>query len=282
MVTSPTTNKNASTDENGNPGLIAHNPDTGETGKIFVKDGMIYSLAQNVTTKFREAFESYSPVSSRDAATEDTRWLESKDAADIITLDGNAASASYLVISKSPLVQNTESSIETIQDFDMPMELSIGLHMSQRVVGTEAYVEMIDTDTPIATPDEIQVSAIQQAGTVLTITTPAPHGYVHGKRFCIADCADSRFNYQNLVVSAVVSPVQFQATAGANGTIPSVTAGPFASGKIVFRPPFNGSQNGVNMCFENTTAANASLYIKSEGGDSLPSGTILGNHSVTV
>lgn len=44
----------------------------------------------------------------------------------------------------------------------------------------------------------------------------------------------------------------------------------------------NYAKNGVSLAFENATATNGSIFVKSEGGDSLPSGTIAGNHAVTV
>jgi hypothetical protein len=50
-------------------------------------------VSANVTTKFREAFETYTPGAN---------WTESKASGDLVFVDGNAAAASYLVISLSP------------------------------------------------------------------------------------------------------------------------------------------------------------------------------------
>jgi hypothetical protein len=51
---------------------------------------------------------------------------------------------------------------------------------------------------------------------------------------------------------------------------------------VYIRPRLGRAQNGVAEIFENPTATNASLYIRSASGDTLPSGTIVGNQSTTV
>ena len=239
---------------------------------------MIKSSAQNISTKFRDSFEKYEPNSGG-------LWREiSKATGDIIQVDGNAASASYLVISKDPLVDGQETIIESISTFDMPMEMSFGLHMSQRTLGQEFFVEIVDTDEAMSTQADIDIANIQQTTTTITVNTPTPHGLVPGKRIGIKNVPDSRFNYPSLVVASIPSPTQFTATAGPGGTIASVTAGPYSTAgmKVYYRPAFNYSKNGVNYVFENTTATNATLYVRGSSGDTLPSGTILGNQSGTV
>ncbi len=166
----------------------------------------------------------------------------------------------------------------------MPFEMSIGLSLSQRTLGQDTHIEFVDTD-PTDTPiDDIAISAIQQATTVLTVTTSAPHGLVPGKRIGIKGCPDSRLNYPSVVVSTIPSPNQFTVAAGPAGNIASVTAGPYnTAGMMVYlRPTMNYSKNGVSECFENATAPNGSIFCKSEGGDSLVSGTIAGSHAITI
>lgn len=237
----------------------------------------VNAISNNITTKFREAFEAYDPVNGR-------KWVESKADGDLIFVDGNAAAASYLVISKSPLDAGTESAVTSIASVGMPIDASIGLSMSQRTLGQEFAIEMIDNGAPLPDVPDLAISAISQTTTVLTVDTVLPHGLSVGKSVGIRDCSNLLANYPALVVASVPSPTQFTATAGPGGTIPSqtITNPAGAKGFVYFRERFGRARNGVSEIFENATATNASLYIRSESGDALPSGTVAGSHSVTV
>ena len=239
-----------------------------ESGKLSVV------AASNIKTKFREAFEDYSPNSPT------SNWTEIKADGDITIADGNAVAASYLVISKSPWNTGSSTVIETRGRFSMPFDCSIGLHTSQRVVGQEFAIDFVDDDL-LPTDTQLTISNISQTTTTLTITTVKPHGLVAGKRFQIAGCSDNRLNYPALVVASTPSPTQFTATAGPAGTIPSLTASA-TTGFVFPRPSLGYASNGTTMVLENATATNASFYIRSAEGDSSPSGTATGNHSVTT
>lgn len=236
---------------------------------------ILSGLGSNLANKFREAFEAYDPVAGG-------RWTQVLAGGDIIALDGNTAAASYLVISKDPLSSGTESRIAAIQTWEMPFEVNFGLHMSQRSLGQEFSIEVVSDETPLSPAADLAISSIQQTTTVLTVNTTLPHNLRPGMRIGIRDVSDSRFNYPALVVATTPTPTQFTATAGPGGTIPSVTAGPFSSGFVFFRSALGFSPNGTSMIFENATATNASFYVRSESGDTLPSGTITGNHAVTT
>ncbi len=227
---------------------------------------------------FREAFESFTP----DAPG--ARWSKTAHASDLVFVDGNTAGASYLVISKSPLVAGTETEIETAATFNIPVDVALGMSMSQSTLGQELSVELIDPDAPLADIADIEISAISQSTTVLTVDTVLPHGLVPGKAIGIFGCSNAVANYPSLVVASIPTPNQFTATAGPMGTIPSQTiANPSgAKGFVYFRERFGRAKNGVAQIFENASATQASLYVRSEAGDSLPSGTITGNHVVTV
>lgn len=237
----------------------------------------VNAISNNITTKFREAFEAYDPVNGG-------KWTESKATGDLIFVDGNAAAASYLVISKSPLDAGTESTITSIGTVGMPVEAAIGLSMSQRTLGQEFAIEMIDNGAPLPDVPDLAISAISQTTTVLTVDTVLPHGLSVGKSIGIRGCSNLLANYPALVVASVPSPTQFTATAGPGGTIASQTiANPAgAKGFVFFRERFGRARNGVAEIFEQPTVTQASLYIRSEAGDALPSGAITGNHSVTV
>lgn len=233
----------------------------------------------SVTGRFREAFETYDPVNGG-------RWVESKAAGDLVFVDGNAAAASYLVVSKDPLSAGTETWIETDADqyFQMPTEIAFGASLSQRTLGQEFAVEAVDTGAPLPDIADLAISAISQTTTVLTIDFATPHGLSVGKSIGVRGCSNPVANYPSLVVASVPSPVQITCTAGPGGTIASQTiANPAgAKGFVYFRERFGRAQNGVSQIFENASATNASLYVRSESGDALPSGTVAGNHAVTV
>jgi hypothetical protein len=156
--------------------------------------------------------------------------------------------------------------------------------MSQRTLGQEFSIEMVDTGAPLPDVSDIEISAISQATTVLTIDTVTPHGLSVGKSIGVRDCSNLLANYPALVVATVVTPNQFTATAGPGGTIASqtITNPAGAKGFVYFRERLGRAQNGIAQIFEQATVTQASLYIRSEAGDALPSGTIAGNHSVTV
>jgi hypothetical protein len=228
----------------------------------------------NITTKFREAFEDLS----------DDHWTTVAATGDIVQVDGNAAAASYLSISKSPWDAGTETELETVARFNMPVEIAVGAHRSQATLGQEFSLELVDTDPELAPVADLAISSITQSASVLTVDTVADHGLVPGKSIGIVNCSNQLANYPSLVVASIPSPRQFTATAGPGGTIPSqtITNPVGAKGSVYFRERFGRANDGVSQIFENATATNASFYIRSESGDALPSGTVIGNHSITV
>jgi hypothetical protein len=228
----------------------------------------------NITTKFREAFED--PTLAN--------FVQVVGTGDIVQVEGNAAAASYVSISKSPWDAGTQTTLETIETFAMPIELAFGAHRSQATLGQEFSVEIVDTDTPLAAVADIAISSITQSASVLTVDTVADHGLVPGQSIGVTGCSNQLANYPALVVASIPTPRQFTATAGPGGTIPSqtITNPVGAKGSVFARERLGRAQNGVSQIFDNATITNASFYIRSESGDALPSGTILGNHSITV
>ena len=240
-------------------------------------EGRLQTNTSNITTKYRESFETWAPN------TPGSDWLQVLGNGDIARPDGNALSASYLVISKSPLFAGTETVIENVNRFGMPLEVCIGAHMSQRTLGQEFALELVSLDALPSLPD-IEISSITQATTTLTVVTTTPHGLVPGKRVGITGCSNPLANYPSLVVATAPTPTSFTATAGPGGTIASqtITNPAGAKGFVYFRPALGYAKDGTSLIFENVTATNASAYIRSDAGDSLPSGTAAGNHSATI
>lgn len=231
------------------------------------------TVAANVAVLLNDAFEAYTPSAI---------WNETKASSDLIFLDGNTAASSYLVISKSPLDAGTESVIETVASFKMPFEVSVGLSMSQRTMGQEVAIEIVDSTT---LPDfsEVAITVAAQSASVLTVTTATPHGLMPGMAIGIRGVPDSRANYAACVVNTITAPTQFTVTTNTAGTIPSQTISTNnTSGFVYFRPRVSKRANGVSQIFENTVATNASFYVRTEGGDALPSGGVNTTHAATI
>jgi len=231
--------------------------------------------ASNFAATFREPFQSF-PGSN---------WTSVNTVSgDVVRVEGNAGGASYLTISKNPLdASGGDTVIETVRNFGMPLEVAAGIHLSQRINGQEFSLELTSNETQDTAPAELAISSISQATTTLTVTTSASHGLVVGQRIGIYGCSDSRMNYATLVVATTPSETQFTCTAGPQGALPSVTAGPFTSGFVYSRSAMDRRPNGTSMIFENATATNASFYTKSENGDPMPiGGTLAGSHAVTI
>lgn len=228
----------------------------------------------NVQTEFRESFETYNTS---------TVWSQSVASGDIVQLDGNAGGCSYLVISKDPTSAGGETIIETQAAFTGPFETAVGLSMSQRVLGQECAIELVSTDTPIPPIADIAIAGISQTTTTLSVTTVAPHGLTVGQRIGIYGVSDSRLNYPSLVIASTFSPTTFNCTAGPGGAIPSLTTGGVTNqGYVYNRPALGYAQEGMSQIFENGTATNASMYIRADSGDALPTGTLNSIHSLTV
>ena len=233
---------------------------------------------QNFTRKLRDNFQSWP----------NANWPRiSKAAGDIIQLDGNVSGCGYLVMSLDPLTANTESFIESDPVYNMPVELAVGLGTSQRTYGQELAVQVISNDAGALAPAaDVQILNIQQATTTLTINTSAAHNMRVGQRFGIYGVSnDSRLNYAALVVASTPTATQLTATAGPQGTIGTLTVGPFspASAFMYLRDAMSWATNGTAMVMENANSTNASFYVKAEAGDAMPiGGTLAGNHSVTT
>lgn len=233
--------------------------------------------SSNISTKYRESFQTWTPN------TPGSDWLQVLGNGDIARAEGNALASSYITISKSPLFAGTETAIEETLRFDMPIEVSAGIHMSQRTWGQEFSTEIVSSRS-VSSIADIAISSITQAASVLTVDTVTSHGLPVGARIGITGCSDARANYPSLVVASTPLPNRFTVTAGPNGTIPSqtITNPAGAKGSVFYRPALGYATDGTSLIFENAVATNASSYIRSNAGEMLPSGTVTGNHAITT
>lgn len=230
---------------------------------------VVSSVPSNITTKFRETFESWPSA----------EWTETKASGDIVTVDGNALGASYLVISMDPLSAGTETFIDTATSYSMPFEMAIGLSASQVAWGHDLSVEFLDRDFIDPLPADLEIASISQATTTLTVETVLPHNLAVGKRIGIRECSNAIANYPSVVVASINSPTSFTVTGGPNSTIPSqtVTNPAGAKGFVYFRPALSGSRNGTSMHIESPTATFGFFYARASAGDVLPFAAGSGN-----
>jgi hypothetical protein len=223
----------------------------------------------NISSKFRETFEAWPSA----------EWVATKSPGDIITVDGNALGASYLVISQDPLSAGTETFIDTVQSFEMPVELAVGLHASQVAWGQDLSIEFLDREFIGSPPPDLAIASITQATTTLTVDTVLPHNLSVGKRIGIRGCSNAILNYPSLVIATVTSPTQFTVTGGPNSTIPSqnITNPAGEKGFVYFRPALSNSRNGSALHIESANAALGFFYTRASAGDSLPFSSGSGN-----
>lgn len=228
----------------------------------------------NILTKFREAFEDFVPGEN---------WALSQASGDIVMLDGNAVGASYLVISKDPLTAGSVTTLESVGVFNMPVEASMGVSASQRIMGQEMAIEWVSTEAPLPQPPELDIAAIAKVASTLTVDTALPHGLFPGMRIGIYGCTESLLNYPALVIAAIPTPTCFTVTATPAGALPSLTVtGLPNSGKVYHRSALGFARNGFSQIFENAVITNSAFYTRSASGDALPSAVLAGTHAVAV
>lgn len=227
-----------------------------------------------------------SPVTLQDTFTSfDTTntWTQVATASgDIVQVDGNAISASYLAISLDPLTENTETVIESKGTWNLPLRVGALIGTSQRTLGQEFSLELVSTESPTSTITAKTVSTLNQTTTTITVVTTTSHGLQCGDRVSISGCANSNGNFSNLTVASVVNATTFTATAGSGGTITSQTITGATTGTVYYKSPVRYAPNGTAMLLDNATATNAVFVTKSNGTGALPSGTIIGNQTATV
>lgn len=209
--------------------------------------------------------------------TPNQTWLETLGTNDVVIRDGNTAGSDYIVVSKSQIYPGTTTIIESLCTFTPPFEGVVGLSMSQRTLGQEFSIEYVSNDTPLTINSDVPIlSVIQNNSTTLFVSTISAHNLIPGLRFGISGVVDPRFNYQLATVATVPNLSTFTATVA---TLNASSSGGF----VYFRPALGGAQDGSSMILENSTATNASFYVRTGTGvDALPSGTINGSHASTI
>jgi len=221
-------------------------------------------LVSGLKSRFRDAFTSFNS----------SAWTLTKDANDLVTIDGNAGGASYLKITKGT-VANTETSLLSVASYAVPCRFFSGVSLSRRLVGQEFAVELVQVDgsgnvladsyTPLAL-SALPVCLTGQTG-ILTFTTATAHGLLVGDRVVIYGHQTSSLNVGPVYVTNTLTFTTF--TVAAASAVASTTYGAVISGYVVKLDALKGATSamGVNLS-SSTTAANADAVIRT--GESMP------------
>ncbi len=203
-------------------------------------------------------------------------WELSADANDFTELGGNTAGSSYLNLVKSALHQQTTTTLISKFTISGDSRVRIGYSLSCRIAGQKFSVALASVDdsgnieSTIPVPVALGIASAQQATTTLTISTTLPHGLVPGDRISIYGINDSRLNYSEALVATVPSITQITVVATHSVTaLPSVTAGPFASGFIIKKDPLYLYDNAYAIIEEGTSATNVKIASRSSAGPAL-------------
>lgn len=253
---------------------------------------MINLGKQNADRSYPVVLASDSPVTNTMPILQDTfnsfdttnTWsVINKATGDIIMVDGNALGSNYLSMALDPLTDDTETIIESKASFNKTdKNLYSFLSASQRVVGNEFSISLVSTETLEPAYVPVAIATISQTTSTLTVVTATPHNLDVGSRISISGIPDSRLNYSWITVATIVNDTTFTCTAGNNGNLPSVTSSVFNTGFVHYRRVLDSIPNGTAMFFENASATNASFFFKNGGNGFFPSGTVAGNHNITI
>lgn len=219
---------------------------------------------------------------------------------DLVTRKSTSNGQVITALSLNPLTEDTESNITLDVPITQPASVEFEASMSQRVRHDLATVCLFADDAtgPKDLPADIQINTIYQssatagvaynavAGTVLTIVLNAPfQGYL-SDWIHVYGLVDNRFNYPNLTVN-FISYDRLTITAGFSdeAALPSLAATYSPGAGTAFIKHYNnlgGATNGFGMRFTSTTSTSAALVSIFGGNDVQISGTLNGDHRVTI
>lgn len=184
----------------------------------------------------------------------------------ILSQGGDAAGSTYLRISLSPFVEDSEISLTSKKKFKFPVRVGYGLSVSQRILGQEVFVGVTEAHPTAAGANKITPVADKPiTGATASITsnvatfTVTAHGLKGGDRVAIVGCVERRLNVGPVVVTVVDADNFTVPCTLANGTYSTV------GGTVKTVDPLAYSKNSVGLLAENTTTTNASFVSRRNG-----------------
>jgi hypothetical protein len=167
---------------------------------------------------------------------------------------GDALGASYMCLSLCPIQRNSSVFLESIRTFSLPIKFSSAYSMSIRAAGFCTFVGFSGANpSTLATEYLADVADVGLAvsttatATVTTFTTATAHGLKNGDRVTILGCADSRLNFDQLLVTVT------------NATAFSVAASPGAGtydstgGMVRYHDPMLRLRNATGFYHDSTS-----------------------------
>lgn len=171
---------------------------------------------------------------------------------------GDAFGASYMCLSLCPLARNTSVVMQSKRTFAMPLKFSSAYSMSQRASGFCAFVGFAGVNPTtleteyLSNVADVGLSASATAtSTITTFTTATAHGLKNGDRVTILQCADSRLNFDQLLVTVIdATSFSVAATPGA-GTYNST------GGTVRYHDPMFFIKNAVGYYHDSTNVTSS-------------------------
>lgn len=278
----------------------------------------IAAKLQTLANKFPALFNStLSTVGQVFQATSDTTsvagylanysYFSGVAATDFVTLRQYSNGQAVTALSSSPLAAGTESTIVVEAPVRQPCSVEIEASVIRARHQFASMGVFANADGgPAPVPDPINIVSIYQstadygaaynatAGAVVTLTldTALPGAgdprcvylsdWVH-----VVGLVDSRLNYQNLAIRFISADRKTITASYADDSVlptlavPVITP-PAGTAKLYFYNNLAGASDGLALRFSGTTVTSAAIASLFNGGDVKISGTLVGDHRVTL
>jgi len=194
-----------------------------------------------------------------------TVWDLSNPDSHLVEQGGDTLGSSYLKLSLSPFLQDSEVSITSKEYFTFPLRAAFGISQSQRIIGQETAIELVGIDsnnvvetiTPVA--DKAITGATISITTNVATVTLTNHGYKGGERVVIYGCPERRLNVGPVVVTVLTANTFTVPCTLANGSYSSV------GGYIKRADHLNWALNGAGIMGEIATVTTSTLSSRRNG-----------------
>jgi len=227
-------------------------------------------------------------------------------AGDFVTIVKTSNGQTITALSGGPL--NPGESRVTL---DVPVKMPCSLEIESSVIRARHQFSTVtlfsnSADGPDATPDPINIVSVYQstadngvaynavAGTIITLVLetalpayPASGAVYLSDWINVTGLVDTRLNYPNLAIK-FISADRKTITAGFSDelalpslAVPAVTP-TLGTAKVKFYNNMGGAHDGFGFRLTGTTATSAALVSVFGNGDAQVSGTLLGDHRVTI
>lgn len=204
---------------------------------------------------------------------------------DFVNLVRTSNGQQFIELSLDPINNNTlQSTVQFDTPFRIPMFAEAEVSVSQRVKGTTFTVEVTDNDVVIDTPTEVNIIALSQYTTTLTITIDTPFdGYI-GSWVDIYGLLDSRFNYSNLCIASISTNRKvLVCTVADEATIPSVTGSPVSlvGAKLIRQAKVLSASNVAGIRLSGTSTSSYAPMVRFNKGSIKSFGTLVSSQLIS-